>query len=105
MPKQLPVLMSSPLPPLYAVWVDELLGGPIPPETDATCNDCAMLPKNGEEHNGSVVFFDPHTKCCTYIPTIPNYLVGRMLEDPQQAPGRTTAEKRIRAGVEVTPLG
>ncbi|HKO96484.1 MAG TPA: hypothetical protein VJU86_05815 [Pyrinomonadaceae bacterium] len=106
MRKQLPVLTPSPLPSLYAAWIDQLLAGPIPPETDATCNDCAMLPKDGDDLK-STVFFNPQTKCCTYIPTIPNYLVGRMLEDedPGQAAGRTTIENRIRSGVGVTPLG
>jgi hypothetical protein len=33
---------TSPLPPLYAGWFDDLLGGEIPEETSATCNDCAM---------------------------------------------------------------
>lgn len=52
-------------------------------------------------------FFDPQVKCCTYLPELPNFLVGRILadEDPALAVGRATVEKRLQAGVAVTPLG
>lgn len=107
MPKQLPVLTPSPLPPLYAGWIDELLAGPIPRETDATCDDCAMLSKDNGGLVNSADFFNPQTKCCSYIPSIPNFLAGRILEDedPGQAAGRATIEDRIGAGVAITPLG
>lgn len=66
-----------------------------------------MLPKDESGQENSANFFNPQTKCCSYIPTIPNYLVGRVIqdEDPNQASGRLTVEERIRAGVAVTPLG
>ncbi len=52
-------------------------------------------------------FFDPRVKCCTYIPTLPNFLVGRILldGDPALAPGRASVEARIDAGVGATPAG
>ena len=96
------------LPPLYATWMREALQGPIPHETEATCNDCVMLAKGGcEAPQGSGFFFDPHTKCCTYIPELPNFLVGRILadRDAASARGRATLEKRLVEGVAVTPLG
>lgn len=66
-----------------------------------------MLSKDESGQENSANFFNPQTKCCSYIPTIPNYLVGRVIqdEDPNQASGRLTVEERIRAGVAVTPLG
>jgi hypothetical protein len=66
-----------------------------------------MLAKDGDEQANSAVFFNPQTKCCTYIPSVANYLVGRMLDDqdPTQTSGRLTVENRIRSGVRVTPLG
>lgn len=66
-----------------------------------------MLPTDGDEGPEQGVFFNPQTKCCTYVPAIPNFLVGQMLadQDPEQASGRITVENRIRAGVAVTPLG
>lgn len=51
--------------------------------------------------------FSRETKCCTYVPTLPNFLVGRILgdRDPAFAEGRATVEQRIDARVGVTPLG
>jgi len=107
MKKQLPVIPTSSLPPLYAAWMDQLLAGPIPSESDATCDDCAMCAKEGGPRNRSALLFNPETKCCAYIPALPNYLVGRVLgdSDPAAASGRATVEARVRAGVGVTPLG
>ena len=67
-------MSDSALPPLYHSWVDGFLPGPIPEETRSTCSDCAMC---GE---GSPIQFELKTKCCTYIPTIPNFLAGKILE-------------------------
>lgn len=107
MKKQLPVIPTSPLPPLYAAWMDELLAGHIPHESDATCDDCAMCGGEGREARGGETFFNPQTKCCAYVPELPNYLVGRALEDADSASaaGRETVAARLRAGVGVTPLG
>ena len=98
---------TSALPPLYSRWIDQVLAGGIPEETAATCSDCAMCAKDGEDHSGSGFFFNPETKCCTYVPTLPNYLAGRILgdEDAAFATGRMSVEARLRAGVAVTPLG
>jgi hypothetical protein len=102
---ELPVRPASPLPPLYAAWIDELFAGPIPEESNATCSDCAMC--SPEHPGGSEFFFNAQTKCCTYVPRLPNYLVGRILgdADPAFAEGRNTVGERLRAGVAVTPLG
>lgn len=93
------------LPPLYARWMDAHLGGHIPEETRATCSNCAMAPPRDEPMAAGQ--FDPTTKCCTYVPRLPNFLVGAVLadEDPDSAPGRATLEGRVIAGVGVTPLG
>ena len=95
------------LPPLYAAWVDEILCAPIPKETRATCGDCVMLAPDRNWHPGSGYFFDPRTKCCTYVPELPNFLVGRILcdADPAFAKGRATLVRRLEEGVAVTPLG
>jgi hypothetical protein len=87
--------------------MDELLPGPIPHETEATCDDCAMCAPPGVSPGERDEFFNPETKCCTYVPVLPNFLVGRILEDadPAFATGRATVEERLRSGVAVTPLG
>lgn len=104
-----PVSAGEPLPLLYEKWAGELLGGPIPRESMATCDRCAMVrpeglagdPPRGEH------YFDPAVRCCTYLPELRNFLVGGILSDehPAAAPGRATVEKRIAASVSVTPLG
>jgi hypothetical protein len=50
--------------------------------------------------------FSAVVKCCTYLPTLPNYLVGAILEDPEVDPrGKESILRRIERGVAVTPLG
>jgi hypothetical protein len=88
-----------------AGWADAILGGPLPAEPLATCDACAMAPQPGEpvgpEH------FDPGVKCCSYIPALHNYLVGRILgdRDPAASVGRARVEARIGERVGVSPLG
>jgi hypothetical protein len=98
---------SSPLPPLYANWFDDLLGGDIPSETRATCSDCAMCESRPTPKNPGVNFFNAQSKCCTYLPLLPNFLVGMILndQDPAMATGRASIEKRLDAGLAVTPRG
>jgi hypothetical protein len=100
--RRLPIAAPSPLPPLYARWMDALLPGPLPDEKEATCSDCAMLPREGEVDGPS--FFDPVTKCCTFQPDLPNFLLGRILED-RKAPARASVVARIDAKIGVSPLG
>ena len=105
MPRQRPGAFPSPLPQLYAKWLNDLLPGPVPQETEATCDDCAMCRKGGAASDA--VFFHPELKCCTYVPELPNFLVGRILadEDPTMAAGRASLEARVAARIAVTPLG
>lgn len=108
----LPIVSSSPLPPRYAAWMDEVLGGTIPNETSATCESCAMCSTTSaqpsEEQAGPEGrFFVPDVKCCSYHPILFNFLTGDLLADdsPEAAVGRETVERRIAAGIAVTPLG
>lgn len=65
-----------------------------------------MPPTERAARAPSSTFFHPATKCCTYLPELPNFLVGNALDDPDSAPdGLTTLERRIDAKVGVTPLG
>jgi len=94
------------LPLLYGPWIEALLGGAVPAEAAASCDRCAMLAQPGSRTDGDL-FFDPRSKCCTYVPSLPNFLVGRILRDrsPESAAGRASVEARIEAGVGVTPAG
>ena len=105
--RELPVIPPSPLPPLYAAWIEQLLTGPLPQESDATCDDCAMCVEGDPVGSRTDFYFNSQTKCCTYIPALPNFLVGRILADQDQNSrlGRSTVISRLDAGIGVTPLG
>lgn len=99
---------SSPLPPLYDRWMRECLPGAVPNEPKATCSDCAMCASAGHlDSPRDPVFYNPKTKCCSYMPLMWNFLTGAVLQDdsPEAAPGRASLEARIDAGIAVTPLG
>ena len=103
MPEVTDSAYTSYLPPLYSRWLGELLKQAIPDETLATCGDCAMCVKG----KGQQTVFHPDVKCCSYIPIVPNFLLGRILadEDPAAAKGRETMVKRLETGISMTPLG
>jgi hypothetical protein len=94
------------LPPLYNRWMDELLKQPIPNESEATCQDCPMCSRDSQKNKSEYVF-DVETKCCTYIPEIPNFLAGQILldGDPEFARGRAAFEDQMENHLIATPLG
>ncbi len=99
--------MGFALPEPHAAWTASLLGGaPLPVESGATCDDCAMCVSSDGRLPTAAVTFAPDVKCCSFVPALPNFLVGRILrdEDPAAAHGRRTVEARL-AGPGVTPLG
>jgi hypothetical protein len=99
--------MANILPPLYERWIEKLLGSPIPPEEEATCQNCAMVADPDGAESEDQTFFDSTTRCCTYLPDLPNFLVGRILAetDPRLAAGRRSVQARLGRRVAVTPLG
>lgn len=109
-PVHLPVLPDAPapvrLPALYARWAAELLPGPLPAEPHATCDACAMLPVDGAPADGAL-HFDAETRCCTYHPALPNFLVGRVLREPGPDVARSSEviRARIAGRAGVSPLG
>lgn len=95
------------LPDLYDRWVSELLPTGIPAERGATCDECAMCVTADGRLPTAAVVFRPDVKCCVFLPRLPNFVVGRILSDPDPAlaAGRRSVEARIAAGVGVVPLG
>ncbi len=80
-------------------------GAEAPREEIATCSSCVMLAPPGVEASGTT-YFNEATKCCTFLPELHNFLVGGVLDDPDNhVTGTASLERRIDAGVEVTPLG
>ncbi|HWR37774.1 MAG TPA: hypothetical protein VN622_18070 [Clostridia bacterium] len=65
-----------------------------------------MVRREGD-HDDRQIFFNPRTKCCTFSPTLPNFLAGRILRDgsPEMAEGRASVERRLAKMLGVTPLG
>lgn len=93
------------LPPLYSRWIAQLLGTRLLSEPRATCSDCVMC-RRMEPETPSDSRFQPGLKCCTYMPELPNYLVGAILLDDslEFAAGRAQFERKaLRATI--TPLG
>jgi len=88
---------------LYDAWMKDVVPA-LPTEPDATCANCPMLQKSSSDEG---VFFNPSTKCCTYSPSLPNYLVGMILTDSDVAggPGREVVEQRIASRTDVLPMG
>jgi len=59
-----------------------------------------MLPSPGSA--ADAVYFQPAVKCCTYHPDLPNFLAGRILNEPP-GEGRAALERRFERRVAVTP--
>lgn len=98
---------SSALPPLYTAWMEDLLQAPIEEESEATCSDCVMCVTKQTKRTPDDHLFNLHTKCCTYIPRVPNFLVGKILldNDPSAAKGRAAFEAYLRDRADVRPQG
>ncbi len=97
---------STGFPALYASWLDEWLDGSLPVEEKATCSNCAMLPPAGGSVLAANHFFNPKAKCCTYMPALPNFLLGRILADKQDdmMRGRESILARLQHIEIATPL-
>lgn len=102
----MPTLLEG-LPRLYSKLLPDLFQQPIPSEEKATCAHCAMCkPADAVEPvDGVSRFFKPDTKCCTYHPRLPNYLIGALLTDPdpQWDEGRRRVRDRIDRRIATSP--
>lgn len=93
------------LPPVYGPLLSDLFDRPQVVEERATCSNCAMCDQ-GQGSPVAMEFFDPETKCCTYHPSTPNYLVGAVFADPDPAldEGRRRLRAKIAARIGTTPM-
>jgi Fe-S-cluster containining protein len=97
------------LPLLYRDLLPSFFRAEAPTETKATCANCAMsraaVPTAVDSVDGVNHLFRADTKCCTYHPRLPNYLVGALLSDdsPAMAEGRRRVEQRIDSRIGVNP--
>ncbi len=104
----MPQMLDS-LPLLYRGLLPDFFRKEIPVETKATCASCAMCPSSAsgaiESVDGVSRLFRPDTKCCTYYPKLPNYLVGALLADERDelGEGRRRMEEKISSRMGVSP--
>jgi hypothetical protein len=96
--------LRSALPPIYRRLLPAFFDEPAPVEEKATCSNCAMCAPPGVDASAGG-YFRPDVKCCTYHPTLPNYLVGALLADPEPglAEGRRRIREKIARRIGVTP--
>lgn len=104
----MPALVDT-LPGLYRELLPALFQRAAPEETKATCADCAMCQTSAvsavDAVDGVSRLFRPDTKCCTYHPRLPNFLLGALLADgrPGLAEGQRRVRERLAARVGVGP--
>jgi len=88
----------------FAGALPDLFDAPAIAETRATCASCAMC---AEPAQGAVetVSFRPDIKCCTYHPSLQNFLVGAVLDDASSDldAGRAALREKIARRIGVTP--
>ncbi|MGE0043157.1 MAG: hypothetical protein AB7V01_18425 [Vicinamibacterales bacterium] len=92
-------VLKTRLPALYHHLLPALADETYPDERFATCDDCIQAQTPTSALSGS--------KCCTYYPSLPNYLAGGVLADTSAAgaTGRARLRAVIARGAGVTPLG
>lgn len=99
------IMTSLALPPLYRKWVDEILKQDVYSEPRATCDDCAMCTAVNPPASRDK-YFRPNVKCCSYYPTLPNFLIGAIItdDDPSLNEVKEQFMERIMKFL-ITPLG
>jgi Fe-S-cluster containining protein len=92
------------LPPVYQPLFEPFFDKDKVKETRAECEKCSMC-NHGEPAPVPMEYFRSDTKCCTYWPQLPNYLVGAILADPspEQEEGKKRLRKIIASRKAVTP--
>lgn len=97
--------LRSTLPPVYRHLFNDFFDKPKVVETRATCERCSMC-DHGDPSPVAMEYFDSSTKCCTFTPILPNYLVGAILADdsPEMAEGKRRIQSVIAKRIAVTPF-
>lgn len=93
------------LPPVYAPLLPDAFDHPAVHESRATCDACQMCDHGTVPSELSASYFRPDTKCCTYHPALPNYLVGAVFADerPELAEGKKRLREQIARRVGTSP--
>jgi len=94
-----PVNIRSSLSPVYQKLFPDVFDTAKVVESRATCDACQMCDHGTVPPELQASYFRPDTKCCTYHPTLPNYLVGAVLADKR--PELDEGKKRIREQIKL----
>lgn len=94
----------SQLPSIYVGLLPELFSQlEAPDEKYATCANCAMVCEGKQDRQ---VRYSPDIKCCTYYPSVPNFLVGAILSEPNDMDeGKKRIMNQIRKRRASSPVG
>jgi Fe-S-cluster containining protein len=92
-------MLSDALPALYRRLLPAEFLEQVIDEPKATCADCYKL-----KPTAPLPHFHAATKCCTFYPFLPNYLVGSILLDGS-APGREVLRSLLRDRGYTVPIG
>lgn len=96
------------VPEIYYFMLPEVFYREIPDEYFCDCFNCPMTARSSEELDVNLSKpFSPETKCCTFNPRLPNYLVGAILadKDPELEEGNNRIRDRIRSRQGIIPNG
>jgi Fe-S-cluster containining protein len=96
------------LPFVYSNLLPDFFNNPLPEEELATCDNCVMLgDATGTNDLIKKGLFSPISKCCTFYPNLPNYLVGEILlsEDKTMVKGQNAIIELINNGSNTLPIG
>jgi hypothetical protein len=78
----------------------------IPGEIFANCRNCPMTASDRAEMESDISRpFSPDSKCCTFIPRLPNYFAGAVIADPEMKTGSDLLRKRISGRRGIFPHG
>lgn len=93
------------LPELYMGLLPSALNIDLPSESFATCNNCSMCSE--ERPHSSNSYYSVDTKCCTFHPHLPNYLIGYILsaKDSGMKEGQLRIQEIIKNRKGVFPSG
>ncbi|HNZ44116.1 MAG TPA: hypothetical protein PKN41_12355 [Bacteroidales bacterium] len=96
------------LPEIFHRLLPDIFLQKIPAEIFTKCSDCHMICNTREELGlNQSKPFAPDTKCCTFMPQIPNFLAGALLSDtdPLAATGKNRLLQRIENRKGIFPHG
>jgi len=98
------------IPAAYRHLIPDTVLASIPSESRAHCSNCSMCNRSSTEPHpaeSTRIYFNSSTKCCTYSPTLPNYMLGGILQDETEEgqSGRQRIRRLIGNKLGVFPTG